>query len=609
MADAEASPESEDEVLRFLDVGASDLSALGETLGKTYGERSAKGLERVKVYYVDSEPISFTTQTWQELAEHARKAVEDLCPTASLFFAGLRAGFGWDPYMLLLDFEVYTLELHRQAEQKLAVRRRRIVKLLQAVGAARCELKAAKLTGVAELISVAEGALREAEAAEQLARDRNCGSSESSSGSSDDDGSSSSSSESGSETGARGSKHDGDMQDDTELGDCSSETEDEPVAEPKCRLSGRCTGFATAGAGQPPVVAQTCELPPALYGYGDLDCVLRLSVANAPRVLAYDTDGRLCPIGINDAGLGVAVFNLHLVSTDGFSRPSLSVQSILWELLLARHTLTSALTWLRSLPPVMCGSSLLLVDQTGAVAVELSSTHTVAVSDISELVARANHPLLESTAPAYGDNAQSRKNSELRLRALTSRLAKHRDGQPDGQPAKNTSGTHDRRKKKSANRRTVEQKRHPADRKVMDADKALDILGSSMRIRNKATLACVACDPRGELRVDFRERQAATEEHMKLLKKDMGFSSKQVEALLKSGALEVETELPRLVTGVAAPHVVRWARSVFSLTPAQTSSDLPACPEQADVSLKTDAGTHPKPRLAKRHAKRTRPTK
>ena len=86
------------------------------------------------------------------------------------------------------------------------------------------------------------------------------------------------------------------------------------------------------------------------------------------RVLAYDTDGRLCPIGINDAGLGVAVFNLHLVSTDGFSRPSLSVQSILWELLLARHTLTSALTWLRSLPPVMCGSSLLLVDQTGAVA-------------------------------------------------------------------------------------------------------------------------------------------------------------------------------------------------------------------------------------------------
>ena len=71
-------------------------------------------------------------------------------------------------------------------------------------------------------------------------------------------------------------------------------------------------------------------------------------------------------------------------------------------------------------------------------------------------------------------------------------------------------------------------------------------------------------------------RQAATEEHMKLLKKDMGFSSKQVEALLKSGALEVETELPRLVTGVAAS-----ARGPLGTV----SFQLDNLPKQAAISL------------------------
>ena len=97
-------------------------------------------------------------------------------------------------------------------------------------------------------------------------------------------------------------------------------------------------------------VAQTVELPLTVYAYGDHDMVLQLHVAGVActntthhnihnrtqtsrippsvflpgasltfppltpgkgSVCVYDCDGRLCPIGINSAGLAVTVFNLH----------------------------------------------------------------------------------------------------------------------------------------------------------------------------------------------------------------------------------------------------------------------------------------------------------
>ena len=63
-----------------------------------------------------------------------------------------------------------------------------------------------------------------------------------------------------------------------------------------------------------------------LSGYGDADTAMRLSLDNGLEVLCYDTDGRLCPIGMSTAGLAVNAFNLHLKGSGVPSEPGLSVQ-------------------------------------------------------------------------------------------------------------------------------------------------------------------------------------------------------------------------------------------------------------------------------------------
>eukprot|EP00435_Cladocopium_sp_Y103_P011303 s2180_g2.t4 len=125
----------------------------------------------------------------------------------------------------------------------------------------------------------------------------------------------------------------------------------------------------------------------------------------------------LCPVGLNSAGLGICVFNLHDRQTDGFQQPSLS--TVVWELLLCGHTMSSALTWLRGLAlQPMCGSALLLVDDSGAVTVELNPGGLV-IGEVrqAEAVSRSNHPILPESNATFGGNRRARLDSQRRLEA------------------------------------------------------------------------------------------------------------------------------------------------------------------------------------------------
>merc|ERR1711879_461916 len=147
----------------------------------------------------------------------------------------------------------------------------------------------------------------------------------------------------------------------------------------------------------------TVDLPPLLYAYGDFDCALNLRIGDLDAVLVSDCDGRLCPIGFNSKGLGISVFNLHLSVTSGFDKPGVSIQSIVWELLLGQYTLKSAIEFLESLPSIMCGGALVLADSSGVVTCEVFPGGAVEMGKPAKCVVRANHPIYPKCAGVYGE--------------------------------------------------------------------------------------------------------------------------------------------------------------------------------------------------------------
>jgi len=481
---------------RLREAAGEDLRGLGRALAANYGLQMRQGLHRAKEYYTRLPPITCSEAQWRGLAEHARAGAQQCCPTASAFFDGLEDGLGWDVYEALLDFEVYTLELQRQARGRTS-------------------------SPSSSSSSSSSGSRKRGSAG---------GSAKCSSG-----GSSSSSSIGGalSQLGLGASAAPA-----AEEG-AAEEGAVEPAAAgdaDKEALPGRCTGFALVDGGRACVVAQTADLPHVLYGFGDFDCALRLRIPGGGAVV-YDSDGRLCPIGLSSAGLGVSVFNLHQTQTNGFEQPSLSVQSVAWELLLGRHSVASAKAWLQSLPvPPMCGGALLLADSNGAVTVELNPGGPPTFGELhcGRPVVRANHPLLEACIETYGGTERARLESEKRQQRITSRLAKS----------------------------CLEEGPQP----VFAGADALRVLKGSSKVRNLSTLACLALDLRcGLLHVEFRERQRALAEEVAKLAQELDLPAEKVEKAMLAGSVRCDTGRRRMATGKPTVHLVRWAPHVFPL--------------------------------------------
>eukprot|EP00434_Breviolum_minutum_P030856 symbB.v1.2.027286.t1/scaffold2791.1/size70196/3 len=473
-------------------VSGADPRSLGRALAEVYGERTHRGLQHAKDYYTELPPISCSTQQWKDLAALAQKGARLCCPTAAAFFDGLKEGLGWEVYETMLDFEVYTLELQRRSRVE--------------------------------------------------ARQRSS--------------SSSSSSDSSSESFVEVNLGGGESKDSSD----QDEVADEPSEKRKKLLkNGRCTGFAIAGdtssiggTGKVAIASQTVDLPGILYGFGDFDCVLRLQLPSV-ELLVYDSDGRLCPIGLNSAGLGICVFNLHDRQTDGFQQASLSVQTLVWELLLSGHTMTSALSWLRDLClQPMCGSALLLVDDSGAVTVELNPGEPAGGPVIGEVrqgeaVSRANHPILAESNATFGGNRRARVDSQRRLEAV---------------------------------QRVLEQRAGEVASEV-DANGALSLLRKAKKVRNLATLAIVSLSPtQGHLLVEFRERQEVSAAEAARFAVEMGLAPvsqihmpKIIERALSQGGLQMETKRPRMSSGETAFHVTRWAKHAFQLSAKPSPQD------------------------------------
>ncbi|CAE7345592.1 Pla2g12a [Symbiodinium sp. CCMP2592] len=355
---------------REIAVKGGEARLLGLALADVYGTRAKNGLCHAKDYYLELPPVSCSMQKWSELACLAREGAVACCPTAAAFFDGLCEGLGWDVYESLLDFEIYTLELQRRERVQARIR---------------------PPTDTSSSSDSSESLVLDASTTEEE------------------------------------SEVSGTRPGDTEAS--------EPSGKRKKPHTGRCTGFAIAGdsskiggVGDAVLVSQTVDLPGLLYGFGDFDCVLRLQLPDL-EVLAYDCDGRFCPVGMNSAGLGVCVFNLHDRQTEGFEKPSVSVQTLVWELLLCGHTLRSALAWLQQLKlPPMCGSGLLLVDASGAATVELNPGGPV-IGDVhlKDPVLRANHPILSKSATTFGAGKKARRDSERRLQAVEAELERRKD--------------------------------------------------------------------------------------------------------------------------------------------------------------------------------------
>eukprot|EP00438_Fugacium_kawagutii_P034781 Skav236245 [mRNA] locus=scaffold829:345802:347295:- [translate_table: standard] len=462
---------------REVSVVGEDPRALGLALARVYGERTRRGLKHAKDYYTQLPPISCTNQQWQDMALLAQKGASLCCPTAAAFFDGLKEGLGWDVYETMLDFEVYTLELQRRSR-------------------------------------------------EEARQSKQSSSSSSSSDSSD-------------------SFLDMDLDHESPSEAEEIMDQNQPSEQEKLLKNGRCTGFAIAGdtvsiggTGKAVLATQTVDLPGLLYGFGDFDCVLRLELPSV-ELLVYDSDGRLCPVGLNSAGLGICVFNLHDRQSDGFHQPSLSVQTLVWELLLQGHTMTSALQWLRDLTlQPMCGSALLLVDDSGAVTVELNPGGPV-IGEVrqSEAVSRANHPILPESNATFGGNRRARVDSQRRLEAV---------------------------------QRVLEQR--SASGAQIDAAAALSILRKAKKVRNLSTLAIVSLSPlQGQLLVEFRERQQVSTSEAARFAVEMGLAPKIIERALSQGGLQMETKRQRMTTGETAFHVTRWANHAFHLSEKRCS--------------------------------------
>ncbi|CAK0876005.1 unnamed protein product [Prorocentrum cordatum] len=501
--DLQASP---DVPARICSVHGNNARALGVALARVYRRRLEAGLERARGYYTVLAPVTCSMELWRTLSGYLRAGVQRSCPNAAMFLEGLEQELGWDVYQTQLDFEIYTLELHRRTRVRKALARSK--------------------AGPA-------------------------GSGRPSSGSSSDASSSGGSSSSLAAALTCAEEREG------------AAAAEPPVPEPAAAKeqsihSGRCTGFGLSEPGGAQLVAQTVDLPGLLYGYGDFDCVLRLRTASGC-TLAYDTDGRLCPIGLNSAGLGVGVFNLHQTQTEGFEQPSVSVQALVWELLLGGHTLASAEAFLRELPvPPMCGSALVLTDASGAVIVELSPAGACFCERVAgEPTVRANHALHPQSAKTFGESGRACADSRKRQRALTEQL--ERWGQL-----------------------------RSADDLSPGCEEALAMLRGAKKVRNQSSLAAVACDLlRGELRVEFRERQEVSSEEIARLAVKVGMAPEKVESFMSSGAIQKDAGRERLQTGLPAAHTTRWAAQSFFLSTGRPGpSGLQARSEEAKPEAK-----------------------
>ncbi|CAE7372326.1 Pla2g12a [Symbiodinium natans] len=123
-AEAEDDEEAEEEpaLQREVTAAGSGARSLGLALAEVYGARAKTGLAHAKDYYVELPPASCSLEKWRELASLAQEGAVACCPTAAAFFDGLSEGLGWDVYELLLDFEIYTLELQRRDRVQARIR-------------------------------------------------------------------------------------------------------------------------------------------------------------------------------------------------------------------------------------------------------------------------------------------------------------------------------------------------------------------------------------------------------------------------------------------------------------------------------------------------------
>uniref|UniRef100_A0A7S1NEP8 Uncharacterized protein n=1 Tax=Eutreptiella gymnastica TaxID=73025 RepID=A0A7S1NEP8_9EUGL len=497
---------------RVLKISGPDLCALGKSLGGSYVDRIKAGLERSNQLYCKAKPISLDEKKWRRLAACTKAGVDKCCPAAAPFFAGISDSIGSDVYMALLDFEVYMIELQREIDIKNAAK--------QALVQRTKDLEAAREAGDRKALARAQQALLLA------SMEAATSSSESDSDSSD-----------GSDE-AEGDASTSEGQSD-DLEGKSSTDKDLP--------SGRCTGFGQVDSNGA-FVAQTVELPLTVYAYGDHDMVLQLHATGIGSVCVYDCDGRLCPIGMNSAGLAVTVFNLHQglssVSASksdaagGDQVSALSTQCLAWELLLGQYTLPRAITFLQQLPcRPMSGSAFMLADSSGVVTVELSP-QGIEISDVftAKPLFRANHPFLSATEAYYADRAKSDAASRKRLSAL-----------------------------QSAFEELADEGKSPAT-----GLQVLDLLTGSKVVCNAGSIATVCCDmTRQELLVEYKERVALTPEYKAQAISKYKGSKAATQLALSQGLMQVKVgddgPAKRLQDGKTALHVAQRVRYTYAL--------------------------------------------
>ena len=103
---------------RRLRVSADNLHSLGSALGKAYGPAIDAGLARVEDYFLTREPETLSHDAWLLYAARLRSACKKHCPATFDFAEGLSEALGRDAFLGLLDFELYTLEMERDAKER-----------------------------------------------------------------------------------------------------------------------------------------------------------------------------------------------------------------------------------------------------------------------------------------------------------------------------------------------------------------------------------------------------------------------------------------------------------------------------------------------------------
>lgn len=306
-------------------------------------------------------------------------------------------------------------------------------------------------------------------------------------------------------------------------------------------------------------------------------------------MVAYDVDGRLCPIGLSSSGLAVTVFNLQLSHKEGFEQASLTVQCLLWELLLGQYSLESAQAWLETLPvPFMCGAAVLLGDETGSFCAELSAEGVRLVHPATGApIVRANHELHEDFRAGYVGSKKARmksaKRAELLLRSLAETCTERGGPRVPLTEAQADAINEARRRKEqklakkagtAASGHTVDDAAPKAAAVSSAAPPPLSgavcagILAKSRRVMNVGVLATIVCDVRRrELTVTFKDRQRMLAEEVVQLGAKLKLTSDRLGRFLQAGAFVDKAELgrPRIDDGKAANHLVRWARSTHAL--------------------------------------------